>query len=79
LKKRRGWRGCDLPAPIRLCPAVPRGSLVSMTRPCGKSGCHCTKGEKHTSLYLAIRMGERALRTSAWTTGSDCSRRLNWR
>jgi hypothetical protein len=31
-----------------------------MTRPCGKSGCHCTKGEKHTSLYLAIRPYGRA-------------------
>lgn len=36
-----------------------RGSLVSMARVCGKPGCHCRKGEKHTSLYLAIRMGNR--------------------
>ena len=32
-----------------------RGSLVSMARVCGKSGCRCTRGEKHVSLYLAVR------------------------
>jgi hypothetical protein len=36
-----------------------RGSLVSMARTCGKAGCRCLKGEKHTSLYLAIRSGNR--------------------
>ena len=33
-----------------------RGSLVSMARTCGKAGCHCQKGEKHTSLYLSVRL-----------------------
>jgi hypothetical protein len=36
-----------------------RGSLVSMARPCGKAGCHCQQGEKHVSLYLAIRVDNR--------------------
>lgn len=36
-----------------------RGSLVSMRRTCGKAGCHCQQGEKHTSLYLAVRLNNR--------------------
>jgi len=36
-----------------------RGSLVSMGRTCGKGGCHCQQGEKHTSLYLAVRLNNR--------------------
>lgn len=32
-----------------------RGSLVVMRRKCGKPGCHCEKGERHASLYLAVR------------------------
>ncbi len=36
-----------------------RGSLVSMARTCGKAGCHCQQGEKHVSLYLAIRLNNR--------------------
>lgn len=36
-----------------------RGSLVSMDRTCGKAGCHCQRGEKHTSLYLAVRLNNR--------------------
>jgi len=39
--------------------ALLRGSLVSMARTCGKAGCHCQKGEKHTSLYLAVRLNNR--------------------
>lgn len=35
-----------------------RGSLVTMQRVCGKPGCHCAEGEKHVSLYLAIRVGK---------------------
>jgi len=34
-----------------------RGSLVVMRRTCGKQGCHCQTGEKHPSLYLAVRRG----------------------
>jgi len=30
-----------------------------MHRTCGKPGCHCARGEKHVSLYLAIRVGAR--------------------
>lgn len=39
-----------------------RGSLVRMQRTCGKKNCHCQQGEKHVSLYLAIRsQGRRAM------------------
>src|SRR5262245_37313274 len=34
-----------------------RGSLVEMARVCGKPGCCCQSGQKHVSLYLAIRVG----------------------
>jgi hypothetical protein len=36
-----------------------RGSLVSMARTCGKPGCRCQQGEKHKSLYLAVRLDNR--------------------
>ena len=36
-----------------------RGSLVVMRRTCGKQGCHCQTGEKHASLYLAVRAGKK--------------------
>ena len=36
-----------------------RGSLVSMARTCGKAGCHCQQGERHVSLYLAVRVANR--------------------
>lgn len=36
-----------------------RGSLVVMRRKCGKPGCHCQTGEKHPSLYLAVRAGKK--------------------
>jgi hypothetical protein len=36
-----------------------RGSLVVMRRRCGKQGCHCQTGEKHASLYLAVRREKR--------------------
>ena len=32
-----------------------RGSLVEMARTCGKAGCRCQQGQKHVSLYLAVR------------------------
>lgn len=35
-----------------------RGSVVTMSRVCGKAGCRCTRGEKHVSLYVAIRGAE---------------------
>jgi hypothetical protein len=31
------------------------GSLVKMTRTCGKATCKCMKGDKHVSWYLATR------------------------
>ncbi|MCY2995681.1 MAG: hypothetical protein NTY19_48715 [Planctomycetota bacterium] len=36
-----------------------RGCLVQMARTCGKTGCCCQQGEKHVSLYLAIRRGRK--------------------
>lgn len=36
-----------------------RGSLVVMSRKCGKQGCHCQTGEKHPALYLAVRAGNK--------------------
>jgi hypothetical protein len=45
---------------VKICAEAPllRGSLVTMCRRCGKPGCHCIDGEKHASLYLAIRRGK---------------------
>lgn len=41
---------------------VLRGSLVTMSRTCGKPNCRCVQGDKHVSLYLAIRVkGKRTL------------------
>jgi hypothetical protein len=34
---------------------VVRGSIVVMSRHCGKSGCRCQKGFKHRSLYISQR------------------------
>jgi hypothetical protein len=31
-----------------------KGSVVTLARRCGKPGCKCTRGEKHTSKYLSI-------------------------
>jgi hypothetical protein len=31
------------------------GSLVTMSRTCGKPKCRCLSGSKHKSLYLALR------------------------
>lgn len=36
-----------------------RGSVVVMHRTCGKQNCHCQTGEKHPSLYLAVRRGNK--------------------
>ena len=45
---------------VKRCADAPllRGSLVTMRRVCGKPGCRCNEGEKHVSLYLAIRCGK---------------------
>ena len=34
---------------------VVRGSIVTMQRHCGKAGCRCQKGFKHSSLYISQR------------------------
>lgn len=36
-------------------PSFVKGSLVTMARSCGRAGCRCQRGEKHVSLYLAVR------------------------
>lgn len=35
-----------------------RAGLVTMSRTCGKESCKCQKGEKHVSLYIAVRVGQ---------------------
>ena len=35
------------------------GSLVTMARTCGNQGCKCMRGEKHVSLYLAMKDGSK--------------------
>ena len=35
------------------------GSLVHMTRVCGKAGCKCTRGQKHPALCLAMRVDDK--------------------
>jgi hypothetical protein len=32
-----------------------KGALVTSGRTCGKSGCKCSRGEKHLSTYLSVR------------------------
>lgn len=46
---------------VKRCADAPllRGSLVTMRRVCGKPGCRCIEGQKHVSLYLAIRLGKK--------------------
>lgn len=36
-----------------------KGSVVTLSRTCGKPGCKCTRGEKHTSKYLSISAGNK--------------------
>ena len=36
-----------------------KGSVVTLARACGKAGCKCTRGEKHTSRYLSISEGSK--------------------
>jgi hypothetical protein len=35
------------------------GSLVTMARTCGNPGCKCMRGQKHVSLYLSIKDGQK--------------------
>ncbi len=39
--------------------ALLRGSLVEMSRVCGKKNCRCQQGHKHRALYLAVRRNNR--------------------
>jgi hypothetical protein len=38
-------------------PTLIRGSFGSRSRVCGNPGCHCARGEKHTSKYLTASAG----------------------
>lgn len=38
-------------------PTLIRGSFGSRARVCGNPGCHCARGEKHTSKYLTASAG----------------------
>jgi hypothetical protein len=35
------------------------GSLVTMARTCGNPRCKCMRGQKHVSLYLSIKDGQK--------------------
>lgn len=37
--------------------AMVAGSFVRQTRTCGKSGCRCTRGERHVATYLSRSVG----------------------
>jgi hypothetical protein len=37
-----------------------RGSLIKRSRKCGKSNCHCAKGQGHESYYLSVSMPNRS-------------------
>lgn len=34
--------------------SILRGALTEKLRTCGKASCKCTRGEKHSSLYVAF-------------------------
>ena len=53
----RGFRS-RLAQLIHQC-GMPRGTLLSRRRACGKASCRCVKGHLHESLYLVIRQGGR--------------------
>lgn len=35
------------------------GTIVQMSRTCGKGGCKCARGEKHVSAYLCVRLDDK--------------------
>jgi len=35
------------------------GTIIQMSRTCGKDGCKCARGEKHVSGYLSIRLDDK--------------------
>ena len=53
-----------------------RASLVTMARRCGKPGCKCARGDKHVSLYLAARLGDRRTMLYVPPDLEDDARRL---
>ncbi len=49
-----GWsRGCSNPESRKMV----KGSVITLARRCGKTGCKCNRGEKHKSKYLSISDG----------------------
>jgi hypothetical protein len=46
----------QLLARIRAIGPLVHGSLVEMKRTCGKAGCKCARGERHSAFYLSRRI-----------------------
>jgi len=40
-------------------PPLLRGSLITLSRRCGKTNCHCKDGEPHTTPALSYSLGGR--------------------
>ena len=49
LEKKREQTGRRMPRSFKII----KGSLVELSRECGKVNCRCQRGEKHISLYLS--------------------------
>ncbi|KAF0119119.1 MAG: hypothetical protein FD151_2067 [bacterium] len=37
-----------------------KGSLVTLTRRCGKPNCKCTRGERHQGLFLSFNIKQKS-------------------
>ena len=55
---------------------VVRGSIVIMKRHCGKVGCRCQKGFKHSSLYISQRYNGKTRMIYVPKASEDVVRRL---
>lgn len=52
-----------------------RGSLVKLSRECGKPNCRCRKGKKHVSLYLSQSCkGKTKMTYISWEDEADIKR-----
>ena len=48
-----------MPTSRRSQPLLLRGSLITLSRRCGKSNCHCKDGEPHTTPALSYSLNGR--------------------
>ena len=48
-----------MPTTRRTQPLLLRGSLITLSRRCGKSNCHCKDGEPHTTPALPYSLNGR--------------------